>query len=128
MKACLDSMIANEGGAIVNMASSTGPYGNPGQANYAAAKAGIIGLTRTAAVELSRFSIRVNANSPGAINTPMMHAVGAEKVGSFVEAIPLGRLGNALEVAHAAVYLVSPFASYITGHVVFVDGGLTASL
>jgi 3-oxoacyl-[acyl-carrier protein] reductase len=125
MQACLDSMITNGSGAIVNMASSTGPFGNPGQANYAAAKAGIIGMTRTAAVELSRFAIRSNAIAPGAINTPMMQSIGEQRVQGFVDVIPLGRLGDPREVAHAAVFLASPLASYITGHVVFVDGGFT---
>jgi 3-oxoacyl-[acyl-carrier protein] reductase len=126
MQACLDGMIAKTRGAIVNIASSTGPFGNPGQANYAAAKAGIIGLTRTAAVELSRYSVRANAIAPGAIDTPMMQAIGEERVQGFVDVIPLGRLGEPREIAHAAVFLASRFASYITGHVVFVDGGFTA--
>jgi 3-oxoacyl-[acyl-carrier protein] reductase len=119
-------MIARTRGAIVNIASSTGPFANPGQANYAAAKAGIIGLTRTAAIELSRYSIRANAIAPGAIDTPMMHAIGPERVQGFVDVIPLGRLGEPREIAHAAVFLAGPFASYITAHVVFVDGGFTA--
>jgi 3-oxoacyl-[acyl-carrier protein] reductase len=127
VKECLESMIEVGGGAIVNMASSTGPYGNPGQANYGSAKAGIIGLTRTAAVELSRFSIRANAIAPGAIDTPMMQAVGPEKLQSFVDLIPAGRLGDPREVAHVAVFLASPLASYVTGHVVFVDGGFTVA-
>jgi 3-oxoacyl-[acyl-carrier protein] reductase len=126
MQACLDSMIAKTRGAIVNIASSTGPFGNPGQANYAAAKAGIIGLTRTAAVELARYSIRANAIAPGAIDTPMMQAIGPERVQGFVDVIPLGRLGEPREIAHTAVFLAGPLASYITGHVVFVDGGFTA--
>ena len=127
VKECLESMIDVGRGAIVSMASSTGPYGNPGQANYGSAKAGIIGLTRTAAVELSRFSIRANAIAPGAIDTPMMQAVGAEKLQSFVDLIPVGRLGDPREVAHAAVFLASPLASYVTGHVLFVDGGFTVA-
>jgi NAD(P)-dependent dehydrogenase (short-subunit alcohol dehydrogenase family) len=127
VKECLESMIAVGHGAIVNMASSTGPYGNPGQANYGAAKAGIIGLTRTAAVELARFSIRANAIAPGAIDTPMMRAVGDEKLQGFVDLIPMRRLGDPSEVAHAAVFLASPLATYITGHVLFVDGGFTVA-
>ena len=127
VKECLESMIEVGRGAIVNMASSTGPYGNPGQANYGSAKPGIIGLTRTAAVELSRFSIRANAIAPGAIDTPMMQAVGPEKLQSFVDLIPAGRLGDPREVAHVAVFLASPLASYVTGHVVFVDGGFTVA-
>jgi 3-oxoacyl-[acyl-carrier protein] reductase len=119
-------MIAKTRGAIVNIASSTGPFGNPGQANYAAAKAGIIGLTRTAAVELARYSIRANAIAPGAIDTPMMQSIGPDRVRGFVDVIPLGRLGEPREVAHTAVFLAGPLASYITGHVVFVDGGFTA--
>jgi 3-oxoacyl-[acyl-carrier protein] reductase len=126
-KECLESMIAAGRGAVVSLASSTGPYGNPGQANYGAAKAGIIGLTRTAAVELARFSIRANAIAPGAIDTPMMRAVGEERLQGFVDMIPAGRLGDPREVAHAAVFLASPLASYITGHVLFVDGGFTVA-
>jgi 3-oxoacyl-[acyl-carrier protein] reductase len=127
VKACLEPMIARGHGAVVNMASSTGPYGNPGQANYGSAKAGIIGLTRTAAVELSRFSIRVNAIAPGAIDTPMMRAIGDDKVQGFVSLIPLGRLGEPREVADAAVFLAGPLSSYVTGHVLFVDGGFTVA-
>jgi 3-oxoacyl-[acyl-carrier protein] reductase len=127
VKECLESMVAVGRGAIVNMSSSTGPYGNPGQANYGSAKAGIIGLTRTAAVELARFSIRVNAIAPGAIDTPMMRAVPPEKVQSFVDLIPASRLGDPREVAHAAVFLASELASYVTGHVLFVDGGFTVA-
>jgi len=127
VKSCLEPMIARGGGAVVNLASSTGPYGNPGQANYGSAKAGIIGLTRTASVELARFSIRVNAIAPGAIDTPMMQAIGADAVAGFVGMIPLGRLGDPSEVANAAVFLASPLASYVTGHVLFVDGGFTVA-
>jgi 3-oxoacyl-[acyl-carrier protein] reductase len=127
VKACLESMIEKGRGSIVSLSSSTGPYGNPGQANYGSAKAGIIGFTRTAAVELARFGIRANAIAPGAIDTPMLQAIGEERVQSFLELIPLRRLGDPREVAHTAVFLASPFASYVTGHVLFVDGGSTVA-
>jgi 3-oxoacyl-[acyl-carrier protein] reductase len=126
-KACLEPMRRQGRGAIVGMSSSTGPYGNPGQVNYGAAKAGIIGLTRTLAVELARFGIRVNAVAPGAIDTDMLRGIPDDLLAGFLEQIPLGRLGAPEEVAALVTFLASPLASYITGHVYFIDGGSTVA-
>jgi 3-oxoacyl-[acyl-carrier protein] reductase len=111
------------GGRIVNIASAAGHYGFFGQANYAASKAGIVGLTRVVARELARQQITVNAISPGFIETDMMSGVPADAVAKLVEQVPLGRMGNVEDVANAALFLASPHAAYITGQVVHVNGG-----
>ena len=115
--------ILNEGGSIVNLGSLSASAGFHGQANYAAAKAGVHGLTRVAAREASKRGIRVNAVAPGVISTPMMAAVAPLVREGMSKAIPLGRFGLAEEVANAVVFLVSPLASYITGHILEVNGG-----
>ena len=126
-KACVESMCKEDHGAIVSMASSTGPYGNPGQTNYAAAKAGIIGMTRTLSLELARYGIRVNAIAPGAVDTDMLRAVPEKVLEKFRGLIPLGRFAEPQEVARLATFLASPLASYMTGHVIFIDGGSTVA-
>jgi 3-oxoacyl-[acyl-carrier protein] reductase len=126
-KVCVEAMKAAGHGAIVSLASSTGPYGNPGQVNYGAAKAGIIGITRTLAVELARFNIRVNAIAPGAIDTTMIQSIPDKVREGFLSMIPLGRFGSPAEVGCLVTFLASPLASYITGAVVFIDGGFTVA-
>jgi 3-oxoacyl-[acyl-carrier protein] reductase len=100
--------------------------GNPGQANYSASKAGVIGLTRTVARELAGRNITVNAIAPGFIATEMTAALGEEILEQVKSRIPLGRLGDPQDVADAALFLASEAAGFITGQVLTVDGGLTA--
>lgn len=113
-------------GRIINIASVSGLTGNPGQANYSASKAGVIGLTRTVARELAGRGITVNAVAPGFIATTMTEALGEEVLQKVREQTPLGRLGLPQDVADAVLFLASEAASFITGHVLVVDGGLTA--
>jgi 3-oxoacyl-[acyl-carrier protein] reductase len=112
------------GGRIINVTSYTGLRGNPGQSNYAMAKAGIIGFTKTAAKELARFGITVNAISPNA-NTRMISSIPANKLAELTAAIPMGRFADAWEMAAAVAFLASDEASYITGVVLPVDGGIS---
>lgn len=113
-------MMKQRSGCIVNMASVVGVYGNAGQANYAAAKAGIIGLTKSLAKELASRGITVNAIAPGFIQTDMTHGLDAEKITSV---IPLGRMGTPDDIAQTVKFLAKS-GSYITGQVISVDGGL----
>ncbi len=119
-------MMKGRRGRIINMASVSGLMGNPGQANYSASKAGVIGLTRTLARELAARNITVNAVAPGFIATEMTAALGEETLGQLQKQIPLGRLGKPQDVADAVLFLASEAAEYITGHVLTLDGGLTA--
>lgn len=112
------------GGRIINVTSYTGLRGNPGQSNYAMAKAGIIGFTKTAAKELARFGITVNAISPNA-RTRMIASIPAEKLAQLTAATPMGRFAEASEMAAAVAFLASDEASYITGAVLPVDGGIS---
>lgn len=110
-------------GRVVNVTSYTGLHGNPGQSNYAAAKAGIIGFTKTAAKELARFGVTVNAISPNA-DTRMIQAIPEERRAQIAATIPLGRFAAPSEMAGAVAFLASDEASYITGTVLPVDGGI----
>lgn len=112
------------GGAILSAASVVAHYGNFGQSNYVASKAGVIGLTKTLARELGRYGIRVNAVAPGFIDTPMARAVPESILGSLCERAPLGRLGKPEEIAAAYAFLASDDGKYITGTCLNVDGGL----
>lgn len=119
-------MEANGSGAIVNISSVVGEYGNIGQANYAAAKAGVIGLTKTWAKEFARkgAAVRVNCIAPGYTMTDMLKTVPQELLDKFAAMTMLGRLGQPEEIASAALFLVSDEASYITGQVLSVNGGM----
>jgi 3-oxoacyl-[acyl-carrier protein] reductase len=115
---------AKESGRIVNLTSVVGEMGNTGQVSYVSAKAGVIGLTRTLARELAARGVTVNAVASGFIDTDMTQRLGEEARKSLVGQIPLGRIGNADEVAAAVAFLASPSAGYITGQVIRVNGGL----
>lgn len=117
-------MMAQKAGSIVNTAS-VGALGNVGQANYSASKAGVIGLTRTLALEWARFNIRVNAVAPGAVKTRMTAAIPENIAAQMVERIPFKRMAEPDEIAAVHAFLVSDDARYITGQVIWVDGGLT---
>jgi 3-oxoacyl-[acyl-carrier protein] reductase len=125
-RAAARPMMKGQFGRIVNMASISGQIGNPGQANYSASKAGVIGLTRTVARELAGRNITVNAVAPGFIATEMTAALSEEVRDDVKKRIPLGRFGEPQDVADAVLFLASDAASFITGRVLTVDGGLTA--
>jgi len=124
MKAVARGMMKRRSGRIINVASVVGLVGNKGQANYAASKAGLIGLTKAAAKELASRNIRVNAVAPGFIETDMTAGLSAEARGALSAQIALGRLGAPQDVASAVAFLASDAASYITGQVIVVDGGM----
>ncbi len=123
-KACVPIMIARGGGVILNAASVVGLYGNFGQTNYVAAKSGVIGMTKTWARELGPSGIRVNAVAPGFTETDMISTVPEKVLESVRERTPLRRLGKPEDIANAYLFLASDEASFITGHVLSVDGGL----
>ncbi len=123
-KAVLPSMTKQRYGRIVNIASIVGVMGNAGQANYAASKAAVIGFTKTAAREYASRQVTVNAVAPGFIDTAMTQSLSDEVKDTLQKQIPLGRLGEASDIAEAVKFLVSDEASYITGHVLHVNGGM----
>jgi 3-oxoacyl-[acyl-carrier protein] reductase len=124
-RAVLKYMVKERRGRIISISSITGVVGNPGQANYAAAKAGIIGFTRTVAKEVASRGITVNAIAPGFIDTEMTKHLKAEWREELKKRIPLGRFGSPGDVAEAVAFLASDAAGYITGQVLGVDGGMT---
>lgn len=124
IRAASRPMMKQRGGAIINVTSVVGEMGNGGQAAYSASKAGLIGLTKSVARELSSRNIRVNAVSPGFIGTDMTSHLSDELRQKMLEGIPLGRLGNPEEVAGAVLFLAGDAASYITGEVLKVNGGM----
>jgi 3-oxoacyl-[acyl-carrier protein] reductase len=124
MRAVARVMIRQRAGRIVNIASTAGAMGTAGQANYSAAKAGLIGLTKSAARELAHWGILVNAVAPGLIETDMSAALAGEIRETYVAQIPLKRIGTPGEVAEVVRFLASGGASYITGQVIHVNGGL----
>ncbi len=111
-------------GTIINVSSVVGLMGNPGQTNYAASKAAMIGFSKSLAKEVASRNITVNCIAPGFIETDMTNALTDEQKKQAASHIPLGRMGSPQDIAHAALFLASPMASYITGQVLVVDGGL----
>ena len=123
-RAALRPMMKQRYGRIVNITSVVGASGNPGQANYAAAKAGVAGMTRSLAREVGSRGITVNCVAPGFIETDMTRSLGEAQSAALLSQIPLGRLGQPVEIAHAVAFLASPDASYITGAELHVNGGM----
>jgi 3-oxoacyl-[acyl-carrier protein] reductase len=117
-------MIKRRWGRIINMTSVVGLMGNKGQANYAASKAGLIGFTKAVARELASRNVTVNAVAPGYIDTELTRGISEEAKQTLQAAIPLARLGTSHDVAAAVLFLASDLASYITGQVLVVDGGM----
>ena len=123
-KAALKVMFKKRSGSIVNISSVVGEMGNPGQANYVASKAGIIGLTKTLAKEFGGRKVRVNAVAPGFVQTAMTDALPEDVKAKALEAVPLKRFASVQDIAKAVLFLAGEDASYITGQVLAVNGGL----
>ena len=117
-------MMKAKRGRIINIASVVGVTGNPGQSNYAAAKAGMMGFSKSLAREIASRNITVNVIAPGFIDTDMTRALGDDQRQALIQQIPAGRLGEAQEIAQTAVFLASPMAAYITGQTLHVNGGM----
>ena len=123
-QALLPAMLKNRWGRIVNITSVVGRTGQAGQVNYASAKAGMIGMTRSLAREVASRGITVNAIAPGYIATPMTAVLNETQTAAMLTTIPLGRVGTDADIAHAVLYLASEGAGYVTGHVLDVNGGM----
>ncbi|HVE09454.1 MAG TPA: 3-oxoacyl-ACP reductase FabG [Paraburkholderia sp.] len=123
-RAVLRPMMKARGGRIVNITSIVGASGNPGQANYAAAKAGVAGMSRALAQEIASRGITVNCVAPGFIDTDMTRALSEEQQTALKAKVPAGRLGSPEDIAHAVAFLASPQAAYITGTTLHVNGGM----
>jgi 3-oxoacyl-[acyl-carrier protein] reductase len=123
-RSVMRTMMKQRYGRIINITSVVGASGNPGQANYAAAKAGVAGMTRALARELGSRSITVNCIAPGFIETDMTAALADEQQKALLAQIPLGHLGRPSDIAHAVAYLASPQAAYVTGQQLHINGGM----
>ena len=123
-KAVVDIMLEQQSGVIPNASSIVGLYGNFGQTNYVASKAGVIGMTRTWARELGRYKIRVNAVAPGYVATEILKSMPQPILDTMVQHTPLGRIGTTEDIANAYLWLASDQASFVTGHCLSVDGGV----
>ncbi|MCQ6265760.1 3-oxoacyl-[acyl-carrier-protein] reductase [Fictibacillus sp. WQ 8-8] len=123
-KAVTRQMMKQRKGRIINISSIVGVSGNPGQANYVAAKAGVIGLTKSTAKELASRNITVNAVAPGFIDTDMTHVLEENVKGEMLKAIPLARFGSTEDISSLVTFLASDCSSYITGQTIHVDGGM----
>lgn len=126
-KACIKSMVKNRWGRIINISSVIGVTGNAGQVNYAAAKAGLIGMSKSLVKEVSSRGITINVVAPGYIETDMTGYLSESQKKQLEENIPLGRVGSALDIANSVVFLASPMAEYITGQTLHVNGGMYMS-
>ena len=125
IKCVTRQMMKQKYGRIINISSIVGLIGNPGQANYAASKAGIIGLSKATAKELASRNITVNTIAPGYISTEMSDAIEEKTKENLLNQIPLGRIGSPEDIANMALYLASDQAGYITGQTIAIDGGMT---
>lgn len=123
IRAASEVMREAKGGSIVNISSMSGKVGNPGQTNYSAAKAGVVGMTKAAAKELAHHGVRVNAIQPGLIRTPMTEAMSGEAYAATEATIPMRRAGEPDEIANVVAFLASDLSSYMTGAVLEVSGG-----
>jgi 3-oxoacyl-[acyl-carrier protein] reductase len=123
-RAAVKGMMRRRHGRIVNIGSVVGATGNPGQGNYAASKAGLVGMTKALAAEVASRNITVNCVAPGMIQSPMTDALNDKQREAILDTIPMGRLGQGAEVAAAVLYLSSDEAAYVTGHTLHVNGGM----
>ncbi|MBU2546238.1 MAG: 3-oxoacyl-ACP reductase FabG [Gammaproteobacteria bacterium] len=123
-KACLKDMVKARWGRVVSISSVVGVAGNPGQANYAASKAGMIGFSKSLAYEVASRGVTVNCIAPGFIDSPMTQRLTDDQKAAILSRIPMGRLGTANDIAEAVGFLVSPSADYITGQTLHVNGGM----
>jgi 3-oxoacyl-[acyl-carrier protein] reductase len=123
-KACLRRMLKERRGRVINITSVVGSIGNPGQAHYAAAKAGLVGFTKSMAKEVGSRGITVNAVAPGFIETDMTRALNEQQRAAYYGQIPLGRFGGVEDVAQAVLYLAGPGGAYVTGQTLHVNGGM----
>ena len=124
-KLIIKSMIKSRWGRIINISSDAAKIGNPGQSNYVASKSAIEGLTRTLANEVASRGITVNSVAPGFVNTEILNSVDKSRLNNMIQKVPMGRIGEANEIAEAVFFLSSEESSYITGQVLHVNGGLT---
>lgn len=123
-KAAARHMIGRKGGSIINMTSIVGVHGNAGQANYAASKAGLIGFTKSVALEVASRGVRVNAVAPGFIETEMTDKIPEKHREAMLARVPMGRMGSVEEIANTCLWLASDLSTYITGQVLGIDGGM----
>jgi 3-oxoacyl-[acyl-carrier protein] reductase len=123
-RACLKGMLRKRHGRIIGISSIVGVTGNAGQGNYAAAKAGMIGMYKSLAAEVASRNVTVNCIAPGFIESPMTDSLNEKQKEAILATVPMGRLGTGTEVAAAAVYLASPQAAYVTGQTLHVNGGM----